>query len=42
MPVGMMIPKVPVKVNVESGPANCCMKARKLTAQVSPMTVPSG
>jgi hypothetical protein len=32
MPVGMMIPKVPVKVKVESGPASAIMKPRKLAA----------
>jgi hypothetical protein len=40
-PVGMMTPKVPVKVKVEVGPANCCMNPRRLAAQASPSTAPS-
>jgi hypothetical protein len=40
VPVGMMIAKLPVKVNVESGPASCYMKPRRLAAQASPTTAP--
>ena len=37
----MMIPKVPLKVKVESGPASSDMKPRKLAAQAIPTTAPT-
>ncbi len=40
VPVGMMIPKVPLKVKLESGPASTIMKPRRLAAQATPTTAP--
>jgi hypothetical protein len=36
----MMTPKVPANVKVESAPASCCMKPRRLHAQAIPATAP--
>ena len=40
MPVGMMIPNVPVNVNVDSEPASAIMNPRRLAAQAMPSTAP--